>query len=52
MSDEKLMELALAAREGSYSPYSHFRVGAALHDFYFQKNTFALGNDLLVYILK
>ena len=30
MSDEKLMELALAAREGSYSPYSHFRVGAAL----------------------
>lgn len=30
MSDEKLMELALQAREGSYSPYSHFRVGAAL----------------------
>lgn len=30
MSDEKLMELALQARESSYSPYSHFRVGAAL----------------------
>lgn len=29
MSDEKLMELALQARESSYSPYSHFRVGAA-----------------------
>ena len=30
MSDEKLMELALQARESSYSPYSQFRVGAAL----------------------
>lgn len=30
MSDEKLMELALQVRESSYSPYSHFRVGAAL----------------------
>ena len=30
MRDEKLMELALQARESSYSPYSHFRVGAAL----------------------
>ena len=25
-----MMELALQARESSYSPYSHFRVGAAL----------------------
>ena len=30
MREERLMELALQAREGSYSPYSHFRVGAAL----------------------
>ena len=27
---EKLIELALKAREKSYSPYSHFKVGAAL----------------------
>ena len=28
--DERLMRLALEARERSYSPYSHFPVGAAL----------------------
>lgn len=30
MESHKLMELALAAREHSYCPYSHFAVGAAL----------------------
>jgi cytidine deaminase len=30
MSDAQLLELAASAAEGSYSPYSHFRVGAAL----------------------
>ncbi len=30
MTDRELMELAQKARETSYSPYSHFRVGAAL----------------------
>ncbi len=30
MTDRELMELAQKARENSYSPYSHFRVGAAL----------------------
>ena len=30
MDFRKLIERALAAREYSYSPYSHFRVGAAL----------------------
>jgi len=30
VSDQELMELALAARERSYCPYSHFAVGAAL----------------------
>lgn len=30
LSDRELVELALRARENSYSPYSHFRVGAAL----------------------
>ncbi len=28
--DNKLKELAIQAKENSYSPYSHFRVGAAL----------------------
>lgn len=28
--DQKLIELAVAAKDNSYSPYSHFRVGAAL----------------------
>lgn len=30
MDDKKLMETAIKAREYSYSPYSNFRVGAAL----------------------
>ena len=30
MSGEQLFELAMRAREHSYSPYSHFAVGAAL----------------------
>ena len=30
MTDLELMQLAAAAREFSYAPYSHFRVGAAL----------------------
>ncbi len=30
MTDRELMECAQAARSRSYSPYSHFRVGAAL----------------------
>jgi cytidine deaminase len=30
MSDLELMRLAMKAREHSYSPYSHFAVGAAL----------------------
>ncbi len=30
MTDKELMELAQKARGKSYSPYSHFRVGAAL----------------------
>ena len=30
MSDEQLLELAKKAAERSYSPYSHFPVGAAL----------------------
>jgi cytidine deaminase len=30
MSDADLLELAASAAEGSYSPYSHFRVGAAV----------------------
>lgn len=30
MDDKRLMEAALRARENSYSPYSHFCVGAAL----------------------
>ena len=30
MTDIKLMEIAVKAREMSYSPYSNFRVGAAL----------------------
>lgn len=30
MTDKKLMEIAVMAREMSYSPYSNFRVGAAL----------------------
>ena len=29
-SDRELVEAAIDARKGSYSPYSHFRVGAAL----------------------
>ena len=28
--DQKLVDLALEAQKGSYSPYSHFQVGAAL----------------------
>ena len=32
ISDADLMALALEAREKSYSPYSHFAVGAALVD--------------------
>ncbi len=28
--DQQLIELAIAAKENSYSPYSNFRVGAAL----------------------
>lgn len=32
VSDADLMALALEAREKSYSPYSHFAVGAALVD--------------------
>lgn len=31
-SDSELVALALEAREASYSPYSHFAVGAALLD--------------------
>ena len=31
MSDEQLLALAKQASERSYSPYSHFPVGAALH---------------------
>ncbi len=30
MKNEELMKLAYEARQGSYSPYSHFAVGAAL----------------------
>jgi cytidine deaminase len=30
MTDEELLVLAADAAEGSYSPYSHFRVGAAI----------------------
>ena len=30
MTDKELMEVAVKAREMSYSPYSNFRVGAAL----------------------
>ena len=30
MTDQELMLLAEAARENAYTPYSHFRVGAAL----------------------
>lgn len=30
MTDKELLELAIAAREMSYAPYSGFRVGAAL----------------------
>ena len=30
MDDKKLMQMAQEARKNSYSPYSHFRVGAAL----------------------
>jgi cytidine deaminase len=30
MADEELMHQAADAAEGSYSPYSHFRVGAAI----------------------
>lgn len=30
MTKEELIELAISARERSYSPYSHFAVGAAL----------------------
>jgi cytidine deaminase len=30
MTDEELLAHAAAAAEGSYSPYSHFRVGAAI----------------------
>ncbi len=30
MTERELMDLAQKARENSYSPYSHFRVGAAL----------------------
>ena len=30
MTDEELLEQAAEAAEGSYSPYSHFRVGAAI----------------------
>ena len=30
MTDQELMALAEAARENAYTPYSHFRVGAAL----------------------
>jgi len=30
MTDEELLALAAEAAEGSYSPYSHFRVGAAV----------------------
>ena len=30
MTDKELVELSVKARENSYSPYSNFRVGAAL----------------------
>lgn len=30
MTNEELIEYALMARENSYSPYSHYKVGAAL----------------------
>lgn len=30
MTDKELVELSIKARENSYSPYSNFRVGAAL----------------------
>ena len=30
MTDNELMKIAVNAREMSYSPYSNFRVGAAL----------------------
>ena len=30
MTRERLIEMAFAARENAYTPYSHFRVGAAL----------------------
>ena len=30
MTDDKLMRIAQKSKEKSYSPYSHFRVGAAL----------------------
>lgn len=30
MTDKELLQMAAAARENSYAPYSHFKVGAAL----------------------
>lgn len=30
MTDKELFDLAVSAAENSYSPYSHFRVGAAI----------------------
>ncbi len=43
MTDDKLIEEALKVRERSYSPYSNFPVGAALH---FGEDSIAVGTNV------